>query len=251
MSSAERRMRRLQHRNSLATATDPANTSRPVVTTDAPKRVAVLTPCGDMVHIEFAVSVQQMLIHTFAQRDPRISEIGVFNYGSSILPFSRHVLATAALEQGWTHTLWIDSDMMFPRDIIVQFLNRDKPIVGINAMSRRTPYRLTAQRAPGIPLGTWDDSTGLEKAHRIGFGVVWIATEVYERVPKPWFEFEFLPDMNCYRGEDYYFFEKAREAGYEILVDHDLSKQVQHMGTFGFHPGLVDSLTPAEYRPAR
>jgi hypothetical protein len=35
-----------------------------------------------------------------------------------------------------------------------------------------------------------------------------------------------------------FFCRKAREAGYEVLVDHDLSHQVKHIGTFEYsHEG--------------
>ncbi len=36
-----------------------------------------------------------------------------------------------------------------------------------------------AQHAPGVPVGTWPESTGLEKVQRFGLGVCWIATEVF------------------------------------------------------------------------
>jgi hypothetical protein len=46
--------------------------------------------------------------------------------------------------------------------------------------------------------------------------------------------------MDCFRGEDYAFFEKARRAGFDFWLDHDLSKEVRHMGSFGFSPLLTE-----------
>jgi len=151
-----------------------------------------------------------------------------------------------ALEQNATHTLWIDSDMSFPEDTLLRFLRRDEPIVGINAMSRRPPYRCTAQVRPDEPMVTNPDSSGLEKAHRMGFGMMWIATSVFREMEAPYFDFEWVPEKNCWRGEDYYFFEKARKLGHSFYVDHDLSLWVQHHGDFGFNPAMLGVMAKGE-----
>ena len=129
------------------------------------RRVAILTPACDMCHTGYAMSLAHMLSHTY--RAMLAGEIEPFavtvnSYGTSILPFSRQILAKTALEQEASHTLWIDSDMEFPGDMLIRFMRHDEPIVGINAMSRRKPYRNTAQTTPGNALSTTLDSTGLE-----------------------------------------------------------------------------------------
>jgi hypothetical protein len=75
----------------------------------------------------------------------------------------------------------------------------------------------------------------------MGFGMVWVATDVFRAMPKPWFSHEWLPDQEVFRGEDYYFFERAREAGFECYVDHDLSKEVGHIGSFTFNPVMLEA----------
>jgi hypothetical protein len=206
------------------------------------RRVAILTPACDMCHTGYAMSLVHMLGQTYrSMMTGEIEPIAVTvnSYGTSILPFSRQVLAKTALEQGATHMLWIDSDMEFPGDMLLRFLRHSEPIVGINAMSRRKPFRNTAQTAPGEFLTTSLESTGLEKVYRMGFGVVWIASEVFEKMESPYFAFEWAPELQVFKGEDYTFFEKAKALGYECLVDHDLSKAVYHQGAFGFNPLLI------------
>ena len=204
-----------------------------------PKRsVAILTPCGDQVHTEYCVSLSLMLLHTLAQPEINLEKLTVQTYGCSIIPHSRNVLAAAALELGVTHTLWIDADMGFPKDMLLRFLTRDEEIIGINAMMRRPPYLNCAQKTPREPLVTNPESTGLEIVHRTGFGVMWIATDVFRKVGMPLFNLEYQHDTGVFRGEDYFFCESAKKAGYEIYVDHDLSKQIQHLGTFGYNPLL-------------
>jgi hypothetical protein len=219
------------------------------------RRVAILTPACDLCQTGFTMSLAHMLSHTYRQMlaghiDPFAMTVN--SYGTSILPFSRQVLAKTALEQNATHMLWIDSDMEFPGDMLIRFMRHKEPLIGINAMSRRKPYRNTAQGVPREALTTNLESSGLEKVHRTGFGVIWMASEIIEKMELPWFEFKWMPEDGVFCGEDYCFFDRARELGYECYVDHDISKQVYHVGSFGFNPllmsqaeasGLIDDLT--------
>jgi hypothetical protein len=202
------------------------------------RKVSVLIPCEDDMKTAFAVSMFNMIQHTLLNLPGNLESLAIQTYSSSILPWNRHSLVAGALKTGATHTLWIDSDMMFPRDMLLHFLKFDQPLIGINAMSRRPPYRCLAQSAYNVPLPTTEYSCGLEKVYRMGLGVAWIATEVYKKMGPPWFDFQWLEEKKVYRGEDYVFFEKAKKLGYDLYIDHDISKQVWHMGTFGFNPLL-------------
>jgi hypothetical protein len=203
------------------------------------KRVAILTPCDDSVKTEFALSLSNLILHTLTREDPGLEGITVQFYGSSILPHSRERLCELAISADSTHTLWIDSDMRFPPDMLCRFLRHDESLVGINAMSRREPYRCLAQSAPRVALETKPESTGLEKVYRTGFGVMWVATQVLKDMKPPRFDFEYIEGESVWRGEDYVFFRKATEMGHSIYVDHDISKEVFHMGSMGFNPLLA------------
>lgn len=214
----------------------PSSGPMPQIPNDGRRSVAVLTPSGDMCHTAYTNSLASMLVHTMATPDLQLSAVSVQHYGSSILPQGRHRLAMKALELGVTHTLWIDSDMEFPKDLLVRWLGRNEPIIGINAMMRRPPYLNCAQSEPGMPIEMDETRVGVQKVHRTGFGVLWIATEVFRRIPHPWFQTEYLNEQGAYRGEDYFFLERAREAGYDIYVDFDVSRKINHVGCFGFNP---------------
>ena len=86
------------------------------------------------------------------------------------------------------------------------------------------------------------ESKGLEPCWRMGFGVVWMAAEVVQRMEEPWFECEWQPEDGVHRGEDYYFCEKAKALGYTPLVHQEMSKKVKHIGQFGFNPLLHHAL---------
>ena len=206
------------------------------------RTVLILTPCDDSVKTPFHVSLVNMLLYTITNPPKNFGGVQVQAFGSSILPASREKLARFAIDRGATHTLWIDSDMAFPPDMLVRFLAHPEPIVGINASSRRPTFRNTAQVTRGVELETTDESTGTVEVYRMGFGVVWIRTDVFKEMEPPRFDLVYLPDDGDWRGEDYVFFEKARARGYKFYVDQDVSKRVQHYGAFGYSPQMVEGL---------
>ena len=44
----------------------------------------------------------------------------------------------------------------------------------------------------------------------------------------------------CFIGEDMYFCREAQKAGFKVYIDHDLSKQVRHIGVLEFMHEHVD-----------
>jgi hypothetical protein len=73
-------------------------------------------------------------------------------------------------------------------------------------------------------------------ADGIGCGVMLISKQTLTSMPKPWFFFELLPE-NKLLGEDIYFCIKAKDAGIDTYIDHDLSQEIGHVGnyTYGWH----------------
>src|SRR5881394_3978309 len=59
---------------------------------------------------------------------------------------SRDIIAKAAIREGATHLMFIDSDMEFPADGIQKLMERDVDIVGGIYPRRQYPYRPTIQR---------------------------------------------------------------------------------------------------------
>jgi hypothetical protein len=149
------------------------------ISVEAAPIVAVCIPSDDHVHAGFCISLVHMLMHTMLTDAIKLEGITIQHIGASILPYSRYTLVKQALHHNATHLLFIDSDMTFPPDTLVRLMRHDKEIVGINAMSRRPPYNLTAWARPGERIVTLTDSMGLEKIWRTGFAVVLIKAEVF------------------------------------------------------------------------
>lgn len=215
--SLRRRLARKAHRLQI-------QTEEPVV--------MIATPAQDTVLATYTRSVVQCVAYSIGQG----LRVGFHLAQYSILPLSRQMLVQVAIESGATHVLFIDSDMEFPADLAVRLVRHRQPIVAVNCMARRSPYYLTARDEAGREVPTNTESSGLEKVARVGTGIMLIHTDVVRAIPMPWFQTEWIPEKAVFRGEDFYFCDKARAAGFDLYIDHDLSKQVSHVGTFQFNP---------------
>lgn len=203
--------------------------------------VAIATPCQDLCHTVYTASLVRMAMRSLVAG----LQIQFLHFGTSILPFSRQVLAAKAMEIGATHVLWIDSDMGFPEDTALRLLAHRLPIVAANCMARRPPFAMTA-RIGDEEVFTTAESTGLQRVDRCGTGLVLVSTDVFKAIPLPWFYNAWLVEKSIPQGEDFFFCERAREAGFEIHIDHDLSKQVEHMSLFGLNPLMKQHMVVTE-----
>ena len=156
-------------------------------------------------------------------------------YTSSVLPISRTWLAQTSMEIGADHILWIDSDMVFPKDIISILMAHRQPVVAANCIARSHPFRTNSRSHDLEQVYTDPDSTGLEKVDLIGFGVCWTDTAVFEKIEKPWFPILYEAEQDRYHGEDYAFARQCQASGIPIHIDHDLSKHIQHIGKQPFN----------------
>lgn len=157
---------------------------------------------------------------------------------SSILPETRTRLVSRACKYEATHILWLDSDMKFPKDVIPRLLNHNKPVIGANYVTKDVEPRPVAYREDEDyigPVWTKQESAGLEQVTFIGMGCLLTDIRVFDQLKLPYFMFEPQPPQfvkQC--GEDGYFCAKLRDAGMEVWIDHDLSKQVSHIGDFEY-----------------
>jgi hypothetical protein len=67
-----------------------------------------------------------------------------------------------------------------------------------------------------------------------------IDVEVFKQIPKPWFMLDYMPEIDDFVGEDWYFCSLLEKAGIPIYVDHDASKRVGHIGPFTFDHSHVE-----------
>lgn len=157
---------------------------------------------------------------------------------SSQLTEMRTRLVSRAYELEATHILWLDTDMKFPPDTIPRLLNHNVPVVAVNYPTKDMEARPTAYAENEHyigPVWTTEKTTGLAEVTHAGMGIMLTDIRVFDLLDPPLFQFEPMPpDFIKQTGEDVYFCRKVREKGIPIFIDHDLSKQVAHIGDFEY-----------------
>jgi hypothetical protein len=190
-------------------------------------RLAIGGPTRDLVPASFAVDVAQLYAKT---RESLIwSTVTIGFVASTYIHVGREWFMEASIKQGATHVLWLDTDMSFPPNAAYQLFLRGEPIVGCNYRVRQESGLFTARR-DDKRVETLEHSTGLEAVDEIGFGCVLMRTDIITRLHRPWFRHG-LNTQNGDVGEDIMFCRALRAAGHTVYIDHDLSKEIGHVGS--------------------
>jgi hypothetical protein len=190
-------------------------------------RLAIGGPTRDQVPAAFAVDVAQLYAYT-RERGPWGSDVTIGWVASTYIHVGREWFLEAAIKQGATHILWLDTDMSVPRETAVLLFMHDTPIVACNYLVRQNSGLFTASR-DGQRVPTLADSTGLEAVEYVGLGAMLMRTDVVADLGRPWFRHG-LNELGGDVGEDVMFCRGLGRAGHTIYIDHDLSKQVGHIG---------------------
>ena len=204
-----------------------------------PFRIAVSIPCGDEVKTGFAYDLANMMAGTVLARDD--IELRLHLLRGTIIAKSREELVFMALAQDYTHILFLDSDMRFPRHALLHLLARNAYIVGANYSTRRWPPRpvtFANDEDASVRVYTEKDAKDLQEVASIGFGVTLVDLEVFKALSRPWFNHPWDEGTRQFIGEDVFFSRKVRqELGLPILVDHALSQDIAHIGEWEYRHG--------------
>lgn len=130
------------------------------------------------------------------------------------------------------YSLWIDSDIAVPSDTLHRLYAHGREIVGARYRRRSYPHDKL-----GLPLpyeGT-EPKTGLLEMELMPMGCMLIKTEVFEKFPddRPYFMEQYIgQDMI---SEDHVWCARARDLGFRIYADMDLSREITHFGEMGIN----------------
>lgn len=222
-----------------------ARMEKQAVTPKKGVNVMVAVPCMSEVSAYFAYDLAQLMAFTNRHfvKEGVIDWLGMGMVQATYIHSARQELCSQMLANDCDYILFLDSDMRFPQNALVNLLQHQEPMVGVNYVKRNWPPKYVAIKnlgdiasgGKGQLLGTREHDTGLEEADAIGFGVVLIRRDVLMALPDPrengpWFWYEWQKDAVSQIGEDVYFCNLVREAGFKVLVDHDLSKVIKHVG---------------------
>ena len=150
---------------------------------------------------------------------------------------NRTYIVTQAIKNKCTHLLFVDDDMIFPENTIDQLISHGKEIVGTVAHSRALPPMPVVEflnedevSVADRLLGKWNIPKELFEVKAVGGGVLFIDLKVFETLGKPWFSTETWEFGMTKMGEDSWFCQKAREAGFKIWCDPTLT--IGHIGDY-------------------
>lgn len=207
-----------------------------------PLKVLIACPSHGDCKTGFAYSLARAMSHFAMLPYDGEKMVDLVFIKGSILPQMRRQLVSQAMEMNATHMLFLDSDMKFPKDTITRLLNHNLAVVAANYPRKNIEARPTAYLDDGEyvgPVWTGDNSTGVQQVTVAGFGVMLIDMQVFDKLPLPFFQFTpqpptFVKDS----GEDVFFCKALHDALIPLHIDHDLSKEVAHIGEFEYTNSL-------------
>jgi hypothetical protein len=209
----------------------------PVAMTEDGRRivVAVGVPSGDAVDTDFAMCMGVMMA---VSRVPivQISAKGCYVDKGRMRCVedakATKIKTNDGQEHGCSHLLFLDSDMVFPKETLVRLLSHNKLIVGALYSRRVAPFTNL-----GLPMdkSVTGATTGLLEMEWLATGCLLIDMRVFDMIPEydehgPVFGYRWMADLKEYEREDIRFCRLAREAGIQLWGDVDLSMHVGHIG---------------------
>jgi hypothetical protein len=197
-------------------------------------RLVIGGPTLANVPASFALDLAQLFVCTREQGPWPSMSMGFIH--STYVHVGREKILAGALERQASHILWIDTDMAFPPDAAIRLAAHERPVVACNCVMKNPRQMFTARR-DGEPVATTEQSSGLEAVDSVGMAVMLMRTDVVAGWDRPWFMHGVNSDGEDI-GEDVMFCRRLREAGHTIYIDHDLSKEIGHIGPYIFRPDV-------------
>lgn len=197
--------------------------------------VAVGVPSGDMVHTDFCFSLRGLSFNG-------IGQVAMVSGRNSVVGNCRNMLVRGAREVSKRgridYILFLDSDMTFPPDTLQRLISHKKDIAGAVYHRRVPPFDVMGRTLDNNPLQV---NGGIHQLAGIPTGVMLVHMRVFDKVEEPWFRHPLNVDLKDNEGEDFYFCNAARAAGFEVWADFDLSMQVGHIGQYIYRPPTIQA----------
>lgn len=148
-------------------------------------------------------------------------------------PYNMNRIVKLAQEEGFTHIMSVDNDMVFPSSSFLRLLDMDKDIAGA-AYNQRTTGLSTSDLISTVKFA---DEKGnlvvqqipkhLFKCWSLGLGLVLIRTSVFDKLTRPYFR-DAEDEDGTHHTEDVEFFSKCQKAGFEVWCNPQID--VGHIG---------------------
>ena len=178
-------------------------------------KLMVAVPTVDYIPADFTLSLAKLCLHLGRQR----IQADVEMIAGTLVYVARNRLANRAISEGYTHVLWLDSDMTFGPEIVEDLLFCGKEMVCGAFVSRRPPYGpcvYTDITDPAKMKQVENFGTEPFRVDGCGFAAVLTSVELLESV-RHHFGTCFRPTEDY--AEDLAFCDRVKQLGREIWCD--------------------------------
>lgn len=188
------------------------------------KKILIAVPTVGQVEIEYVNSILRL---------SRTVNAEIVHSAGSLVYAARNNFVKQAIDEKYDYLLFIDSDMVFNADALNVLLHHKKDIVSGSIFSRVAPYKPCFYKK--LKLGEASEiicehvetlQDGLQEVEGVGTAFLLIKTKVLKDIIEKHNVYPFQP-LHGY-GEDLSFCIRARQCGYKIFVDNDLT--IGHIG---------------------
>lgn len=198
-------------------------------------KLLIAIPAMDFICTEF---VKSLLRLTDKLKDDGVDFETRIEAGTLVY-FARDKLARYAMNNGFTHVLWLDSDMVFEPEILEDLQFSGKSFVSGIAHGRRKPYMSCLFKSYSPEVIRWEYKDYPHNTFEVaacGMAVTLVETKILSDVIMK-YNTAFTPTE--YFGEDVAFCDRARSFGYKVYAEPAV--RVGHVGHITIYP--EDSFT--------
>ena len=175
-------------------------------------KIGIGLPTNRQVRPKTVQSLLELVAHSKYDYHINISTRG-YNTAEN-----RNLIVAQAIKNNCTHLLLTDDDMVFEKDALDKLLAHDKDIVGAIYNTKYEKQELVIEYLSKDKF----IKENLFKCKALGGGLLLIKTDVFLKVPQPHFGYKWTDNGMVEMSNDWFFCEKAREAGYDIWCDKSL-----------------------------
>lgn len=193
-------------------------------------RLLIGVPTLDFMHTEFVKSMTALIMRLKDERIPFDLEI----ISGTLVYFARDNIASKAINNDYTHVLWLDSDMVFTPDILDDLKFCGQQFVTGIYHARRRGHQSCIFKSIDITQGIERFDKYPNQTFQIagcGFGCCLTATEILKAVQET--EGSCFTPIKQY-GEDLAFCLRATKLGYKIWCEP--SVVCGHIGHLTVYP---------------
>lgn len=193
-------------------------------------KLLIAIPTVDYIHYSFVESLTKLVSHL---KDKNV-DFEVFFQADTLIYTARNQITDKAIRGGFTHVLWLDSDIVFDEFLFDKMYETSKSFVTCIIHGRRPPHRpcIFKTLAPAKRYESPDEyPSSVFEVGACGFGCVLIETNVLLDV-KIHSSSPFMPTPDL--GEDLAFCERATKLGHKIFAEPSI--KIGHIGHIPIYP---------------